>query len=59
MTKKVRIENADTSDYEVVIESYEGDRLLGTTVLSHPTFMHEEYIWDGKRLVITERKRTK
>lgn len=58
MTKKVRIENADTnSSVEVVIEAFEGDRLLSTTVLSHPTFQHEDYIWDGKRLVITERKK--
>lgn len=64
MTKKVRIENADTNDYvEVVIEVFDKDYKAGeevktnTVILGYPTQMHEETIWDGKRVVITERKK--
>lgn len=59
MTKAVRIENADTSDWIVVVQEWEkhleGDKLVRTVELNHPTKMSESYIHSGKYLIITER----
>lgn len=60
MTKQIRIENADTSDHQVVVyeEHLQAD---GTWVrdpkpvcLGYPTSMHTTSIWREKRLVIEE-----
>lgn len=66
MTKKVRIENADTSDYKVVVEIWnkvaqsqvEGEVLpdtkVSTTLLASPASLGEFYIHDGCYLVVKE-----
>lgn len=59
MTKLIRIENADTSDAKVVVETWEkrmdgGDVLINTTKLDHPTMMLTEHIWANRYLVIRE-----
>lgn len=60
MTKTVRIENADTSDYKVVVEVWdktsEGDILVDTLRLDYPTAMtdHNCYITDSRYLVVRE-----
>lgn len=72
MTKTIRIENADTSDYKVIVEVYEmgptaiaGDRvyldstpdkLVETHELKHPTAMIAPYITSTRYLVIREIK---
>lgn len=66
MTKKIRIENADTSNFDVDVEVWqvgfgsEGgprgpDRLTRTITLNSPTQMVTEYIHSGQYLVIRER----
>lgn len=63
MTKKVRIENADTSDYKVHVEIWdkgypEGnpDTLVKTIELNHPTAMTGDdcYITNTRYLVVKE-----
>ena len=63
MTKRVRIENADTSDYKVVVQvwdkSYmEGqpDTLVKEIRLDHPTAMTGEdvYLTNSRYLIIKE-----
>lgn len=62
MTKKVRIENADTSNYKVVVQVFdkggEGapDTLVKEIELSHPTAMTGDdcYIHSGRYLVVKE-----
>lgn len=63
MTKTVRVENADTSDYKVVVEVYEKstwqgdapDILVETLELSHPTAMVAPYITSTRYLVVKEK----
>lgn len=62
MTKTVRIENADTSGYKVVVEIYEKsgfqgdapDRLVETLELNHPTAMVAPFITNTRYLVVRE-----
>lgn len=60
MTKSVRIENADTSDHKVVVQTWqqgqngEPDTLVEELDLSHPTQMHEGLVYQGQYLVIRE-----
>jgi uncharacterized protein (DUF2249 family) len=60
MTKSVRIENADTSDHKVVVQTWqkcnegEPDVLISEHDLSHPTQMHEGLIHQHQYLVIKE-----
>lgn len=61
MTKHVRIENADMSDWQVKVEMYERsaevgapDRLVRTAILRHPTDMDEAGITSSRYLVISE-----
>lgn len=62
MTKKVRIENADTSDYKVVVQTWdkgqngEPDTLLREHVLGWPCAMtgDETYITSTRYLVVKE-----
>lgn len=63
MTKQVRIENADTANYKVVVEVWdkgypEGtpDTLVRTIELNHPTAMTDSgcYITSTRYLVVKE-----
>lgn len=62
MTKKVRIENADTSDYKVVVQTWdkgqngEPDTLVREHVLGCPCAMtgDETYITSTRYLVVKE-----
>lgn len=61
MTKAVRIENADTSDYKVVIEVWDKgidgapDTLVKTEVLGFPTAMSNDlYITSTRYLIVKE-----
>jgi hypothetical protein len=67
MTKAVRIENADTSDYQVLVQVYDKaplgidspDTLVKEILLAHPTAMTgaDVYITDTRYLVIKEVKK--
>lgn len=66
MTKRVRVENADTSDYKVVVEVWdkgypEGqpDRLVRAVELPYPTAMtgDDVCITDTRYLVVKEAKK--
>lgn len=58
MTKKIRVENADTSTYKVV--AYTEDLIDGawvrtaTTLLDYPTSLAELYLTSTRRVVIEE-----
>jgi hypothetical protein len=63
MTKRVRIENADLSQYKVVVEVWdkgypagEPDKLAQTIELNNPTDMtgHECYLTSTRYLVVKE-----
>lgn len=62
MTKKVRIENADPSNYKVIVEVWdkgqEGqpDRLAFTRELSYPTAMtgDDVYVTSNRYIVVKE-----
>ncbi len=62
MTKHVRIENADTSDFKVIVETWdkgqngEPDTLASTQRLDYPTAMTNEqtYLTSTRYLVIKE-----
>jgi hypothetical protein len=61
MTKNVRIENADTSDYRVIIERWrkgfppgDPDILVSTKELSRPTSMDTFTICSDQWLVVKE-----
>ena len=60
MTKKVRIENADTSDHKVVIQTWnegqngEEDIMIKEERADYPTAMIEGLIFKEQYLVIIE-----
>lgn len=60
MTKQVRIENADTSDYKVRVRTYDKgvngapDKLVDERILPYPTAMAELYIHDTRYIVVDE-----
>lgn len=61
MTKKVRIENADTSDWTVVVQVFNkstdpevSDQLVEEKVLGHPTDLAEFGIHSHRYLKIVE-----
>ena len=57
MTKSIRIENADTSNYKVVVEVWQvgtPDTLVRTIELNYPTAMVEDVIHDGQYLIVRE-----
>lgn len=60
MTKAVRIENADTSHYRVIVETWDKgrdgapDTLVRTTELNYPTRQIEEGITNTRYLVVKE-----
>ncbi len=61
MTKAVRIENADTTNKPLVVETWkpgsdgEPDHLLSTIPLDCPTAMVSAYIYDDVYIKIKER----
>lgn len=57
MTKVVRVENADTSDYSVVVQIWDGEVLVKEMELAHPTAMTDSsvYITSSRYLVIKEK----
>jgi hypothetical protein len=64
MTKKVRIENADTSNYSVIVETWQknGDAdavLVKSVSLSNPADLTEALLHSGHYLVIREVSQTK
>ena len=63
MTKQVRIENADNSNYKVVVEIWQkefkedgtrSDRKVDVKILPNPTAMGDFYIWKDRYLIIRE-----
>lgn len=60
MTKSIRVENADTSTFKVVIEVWDkgidgGEDILAETHdLSYPTALKEIAIWDTRYLKVKE-----
>lgn len=65
MTKTVRIENADTSNFKVVVEVWDAEinmpngdfipaRLVETRKLDYPTAMTDPYITSTRFLIIKE-----
>ena len=60
MTKKIRIENADTSDWKVVVEVWdkgsngEPDKLSETREIHYPTQLAEVHIHGTRYLVVKE-----
>lgn len=59
MTKKVRIENADTSNHKVrvTIQRKDADGNWAdneSTNIDYPTMMTEQYIHSGARIIIEE-----
>lgn len=60
MTKMVRIENADTSSYKVVVEVWQKwddgrpDELVEKINLDGPTQLRECYIYSHRYLVVKE-----
>jgi hypothetical protein len=63
MTKRVRVENADTSTFKVVVEVWdkgypegEPDKLARTIELNHPTAMTGDdcYLTSSRYLVVRE-----
>lgn len=60
MTKAVRIENADTSSFKLIVEVWERDsaggpdRLAETLHLGHPTALVTAHVHSHRYLVIKE-----
>ena len=58
MTKAVRIENADTSEYKVLVRVWQkqaaGDVMVREVLLGHPTAMETLGIHSGQYLVVLE-----
>jgi hypothetical protein len=64
MTKAVRIENADMSDYKVMVQVWQKqtpvgeesppDILLREVVLDAPTSLATEFVWSRQYLVIKQ-----
>ena len=60
MTKQIRIENADTSDWKVVIEVWDKgapgapDNLVETLRADYPTALVQTYITNSRYLVVQE-----
>lgn len=59
MTKKIRVENADTSNHTVLVtvqnKQADGSWLSEPSVaLHHAAQMHEQYIHSGRRVIVEE-----
>ena len=61
MTKKVRVENADTSNYKVVVQVWTKNTTGGSDVmreeriLQNPTDLFDFFIWQEQYLIIKEK----
>lgn len=61
MTKRVRIENADSSDHKLVVQTWEKsggdapDVLVEEQPLNNPTDLLEATIWQERYLVVKEK----
>jgi hypothetical protein len=62
MTKKVRIENADTSSHKVVVQTWARgvagapDTLVKEQELNTPADLCEAWVWQGQYVVIKEQE---
>ncbi len=63
MTKAIRVENADTSIYQVVVQTWdkvdgEPDKLVSEQILAHPTAMTNDntYLTSTRYLVVKEKE---
>lgn len=59
MTKAVRIENADTATYQVVVQVWDKrdggvDELVEEITLAHPTALAEKHLTSTRYLVVKE-----
>lgn len=54
MTKAIRIENADTANYKVVVEVYENGQIIDTFLLAYPAQLKETFITSTRHLVVRE-----
>lgn len=60
MTKKVRVENADTSPHRIIVQTWvkgsEGnpDTMKGEKELLNPADIGEFYVWSDQYLVVRE-----
>lgn len=63
MTKHVRIENADTSDYSVTCQVWETglngeqDYMVSEHILGYPTSLAELTIWKNRYIIIKEEQK--
>lgn len=56
MTKAVRIENADTSDHELVVEVWEAETLVEKRFLKNPADMVSLLVWTGRVIKVYEKR---
>ena len=62
MTKRVRIENADTSSYQIAVDVIESrlvdgqmvDTVVETKILANPADLMTFTLWNGRKLVVRE-----
>ena len=59
MTKKVRIENADTSDHKLIVQTWQkveggADQLVSEQELNNPTDICDGMVWAEQYLVVKE-----
>ena len=62
MTKRVRIENADTSSYQIAVDVIESrlvdgqmvDTVVETKILANPADLMTFALWNGRKLVVRE-----
>ena len=54
MTKSVRIENADTSPYEIAVDGKATDVAVETKFLRNPTDLGNFTLWQGRKLMVRE-----
>lgn len=60
MTKKVRIENADTSNHKLVVQTWQKgangapDHMVSEQALNNPTDICDGMVWQQQYLVVKE-----
>ena len=62
MAKSVRIENADTSSYQIAVDVIESrlvdgqmvDTVVETKILANPADLMTFTLWNGRKLVVRE-----
>ncbi len=59
MTKSVRIENADTSNHQVIVETWskreDGDVLVSSKLLDYPTALGTFWVFKEQYLIVKEK----